>query len=89
MRSEGHESRGKAAIVGAYDIASPTGKLGRSGRALEVEVIKAALDDAGLGIGDVDALCTSTGMMASMELAEYLAIQPRWTDSTMTGGSSF
>jgi acetyl-CoA acetyltransferase len=89
LRSEGHESRGKAAIVGAYDIASPTGKLGRSGRALEVEVIKAALDDAGLGIGDVDALCTSTGMMASMELAEYLAIQPRWTDSTMTGGSSF
>ena len=24
-----------------------------------------------------------------MELAEYLGIQPRWTDSTQTGGSSF
>ena len=89
MAHDGLGTRGKAAIVGAVDLASPTGKLGRSVRALEVEMIRAALDDAGLALGDVDAVCSATGMMASMELAEYLRIQPRWTDNTMTGGSSF
>jgi acetyl-CoA acetyltransferase len=89
MAGNGSSTRAKAAIVGAYDVASPTGRLGRSGRALEIEVIKAALDDAGLVISDVDALCSATGMMASMELAEYLCIQPRWTDNTLTGGSSY
>ncbi|HVM55030.1 MAG TPA: acetyl-CoA acetyltransferase [Acidimicrobiales bacterium] len=81
--------RGASAIVGVADRASPTGKLERSGRALEIDVIAEALADAGLGIGDVDGICCATGMMASVDLAEYLGIQPRWTDSTMTGGSSF
>ena len=82
-------ARGAAAIVGAVDTASPTGKLAKPVRQLEIEMIRGALDDAGLGIGDVDALFSCTGMMASMELAEYLRIQPRYTDTTMTGGSSF
>jgi acetyl-CoA acetyltransferase len=89
MTDNGTATRGKAAIVGAVDVASPTGKLGRSVRSLEVDMIRTALDDAGLAIGDVDAVCSATGMMASMELAEYLRVQPRWTDNTMTGGSSF
>lgn len=82
-------ARGAVAIVGAVDAASPTGTLGRPVRALEVDMIRQALDDAGLALSDVDALFCSTGMMASMELAEYLRIQPRYTDTTMTGGSSF
>ena len=49
-------------------------------------MIKAALDDAGLTIGDVDGVCHA---LSSMALAEYLRITPRWTESTMTGGSSF
>jgi len=81
--------RGEVAIVGAVDLASPTGQLDRPVRQLEIEMIRGALDDAGLAISDVDALFTCTGMMASMELAEYLRIQPRYTDTTMTGGSSF
>jgi acetyl-CoA acetyltransferase len=89
MSDDGSATRGKAAIVGAVDVASPTGKLGRPVRALEIEMIRSALDDAGLSLSDVDAVCSATGMMASMELAEYLRIQPRWTDNTMTGGSSF
>ena len=53
-------------------------------------MIKGALDDAGLALSDVDGVCSANmGMMASMELAEYLRIQPRWTDNTMTGGSAF
>ena len=83
--------RGAAAIVGVADAVSPTGELDGSVRALEVQVIREALDDAGLTIGDVDGLfsCTSPGWAASLELAEYLGIAPRWTDSTLTGGSSF
>ncbi|HMK10053.1 MAG TPA: hypothetical protein VK461_00575, partial [Acidimicrobiales bacterium] len=78
--------RGRAAIVGVADLASPTGELDLHGRALEISMIKAALDDAGLSIADVDGLCHS---QSSMVLAEYLRLTPRWTESTMTGGSSF
>jgi len=78
--------RGRAAIVGVADLASPTGELELHGRALEIAMIKAALDDAGLSIADVDGLCHA---QSSMVLAEYLRITPRWTESTMTGGSSF
>ncbi len=83
--------RGAAAIVGVADAVSPTGELDGSVRALEVQVIREALEDAGLTIGDVDgiACATSPGWAPSMELAEYLGIAPRWTDSTITGGSSF
>ena len=83
--------RGAAAIVGVADAVSPTGELDGTVRALEVQVIREALADAGLTIADVDGLfsCTSPGWAASLELAEYLGIAPRWTDSTQTGGSSF
>ena len=83
--------RGAAAIVGVSDAVSPTGELDGSVRSLEVQVIREALDDAGLTIADVDGLfsCTSPGWAASLELAEYLGIAPQWTDSTLTGGSSF
>ena len=36
MAHDGLATRGKAAIVGAVDLASPTGKLGRSVRALSL-----------------------------------------------------
>jgi acetyl-CoA acetyltransferase len=73
------------------DAVSPTGELEGTVRAIEVQVIREALADAGLAIGDVDAVfsCTTPGWAASMELAEYLGLAPRWTDSTLTGGSSF
>ncbi len=89
MSYDPREARGKAAIVGAIDIASPTGMLDKKGRALEIAMIKGALDDAGLKVTDIDAIFSCMGMMPSMELAEYLGITPRYTDSTMTGGSSF
>jgi acetyl-CoA acetyltransferase len=68
------------------DLASPTGELELTGRALEAAMIKAALDDAGLTLADVDGLCHAQSAMA---VAEYLRITPTWTDSTNTGGSSF
>ncbi|HEX2575630.1 MAG TPA: acetyl-CoA acetyltransferase [Aquihabitans sp.] len=83
--------RGRAAIVGVADAVSPTGMLDGSIRSLEVQVIREALDDAGLCIADVDGVFSnlSNGWAPSLELAEYLGISPRWTDSTQTGGSSF
>jgi acetyl-CoA acetyltransferase len=78
--------RGKAAIVGVADAVSPTGELDSHGRALEAQVIREALDDAGLTLADVDGVCHA---QSSVGLAEYLGIHPRFTDSTNTGGSSY
>ena len=78
--------RGAAAIVGVADDVSPSGELERTGRALEVAMVLAALDDAGLTLGDVDGICHAE---SSMAFAEYLGIHPTFTDSTMTGGSSY
>ena len=81
--------RGAAAIVGAVDSVSPTGKLDRSDHQLEVDMVRAALDDSGLEIADVDCVMSTGGMMASLDLGERLGVRGRFTDSTMTGGSSF
>src|SRR4051794_17334686 len=78
--------RGKAAVVGVADAVSPTGQLDLRGRALEARMVKEALDDAGLTLADVDGVCHHT---SSMAFAEYLGIQARFTDSTLTGGSVF
>jgi acetyl-CoA acetyltransferase len=78
--------RGAAAIVGVADIASPTGELDQRGRALEVAMIQAALDDAGLTLADVDGVCHAGSPTA---LAEFLGIEARYFDGTVVGGSSY
>ena len=69
--------RGASAIVGVADDVSPTGELERTGRALE---------DAGLTLADVDGVCHPESAVA---FAEYLGVHPVFTESTMTGGSSY
>ena len=78
--------RGAAAIVGVADDVSPTGELARTGRDLEVAMVLEALEDAGLALADVDGVCHADSAVA---LAEYLGVHPRFTESTMTGGSSY
>jgi len=78
--------RGAAAIVGVADDVSPTGELDRTGRALEVAMVLDALEDAGLSLADVDGVCHPESAVA---FAEYLGIHPVFTESTMTGGSSY
>ena len=46
-----------------------------------------ALEDAGLSIKDVDGLLTAG--FSTLTLAEYLGIEPGYTDTTAVGGSSF
>ena len=46
-----------------------------------------ALEDAGLSIKDVDGLMTAG--FSTLMLAEYMGMQPSFTDCTAVGGSSF
>ncbi len=86
---------GEVAIVGAYE--SPRRKApGMHPYALHAEVIRGALDDAGLELGDVDGFCSVASMppeggrdMDLVEIAEYVGIRPRWFDSTDIGGAAF
>jgi acetyl-CoA acetyltransferase len=81
-----HALRAAAAIVGVADAVSPTGELDLQGRVLEATVVRDALADAGLTIGDVDGICYGG---SAPGIAEYLGIHPRFMDGTMTGGSSY
>jgi acetyl-CoA acetyltransferase len=78
--------RGAAAIVGVADDVSPTGELERTGRQLEVAMVLEALADAGLSLADVDGVCHPD---SAASFAEYLGVHPVFTESTMTGGSSY
>jgi len=81
--------RGTSAIVGVG-----TYGLGEVPGLSEYEImtgaIENALGEAGLKAKDVDAVfCTSMQQnMGSLTLAEYLGIQPRFSDSSVIGGSS-
>ncbi|WP_211590131.1 hypothetical protein [Microbispora sp. H11081] len=49
-----------------------------------------ALAEAGLGLKDVDGLFVNyMGDMGSVQVGEYLGIQPRYADSTDLGGAAF
>jgi acetyl-CoA acetyltransferase len=83
--------RGKAAIVGVAE--SDLGEVGGGRHAIELAAQAAgrALAEAGLTTRDVDGLFSTVGghMMSTLDLGEYLGIQPRYSDSTMIGGSAF
>ncbi len=82
--------RGRAAIVGAatYGMGESPGlrSLDLAGRAALL-----ALQDANLKLSDVDALfvCTPDDALSGLSAAEYLGIQPRFTENNRTGGSAF
>ena len=90
-----------AAVMGVAEASLVDGKVvpGKSVLASQAEVAIAALEDAGLALGDVDGLFTSglwgvqggygPGLFPTMALAEYLGIEPSLSDSTNIGGSSF
>ncbi len=76
------------AVVGVAE--SDLGQAGRSALGLQAQAITGALADAGLSLADVDGLATAgVGRFAATQLADYLGVQPAWTDSTYAGGSAF
>jgi acetyl-CoA acetyltransferase len=77
------------AIVGVSESQCGRG-VGLSAVQHQALAAKKALDDAGLSHSDVDALLTTEIVgLPSLKVAEYLGIKTRFTDTTITGGSSF
>jgi acetyl-CoA acetyltransferase len=57
---------------------------------MHAEAARNALRDAGIDKSEVDAVFTADpNVMSGLQLCEYLGIQPKYVDNTMTGGSSF
>lgn len=85
-----HPIRGKTAIVGMG-----TAGVGEAPGFSAIELlglsVRAALDDAGMAMSDIDGVfaATSSHAFASMSVAEYLGLKPKYFDSTNVGGSSF
>ena len=84
--------RGRTAIVGVAE--SRLGKVpDTSPLELQAEAAHAALAEAGLTLRDVDGLFSAfhlgSAHMPTVLLAEYLGIEPTYSDSTIIGGSSF
>lgn len=89
MDDEVTSLRGRTAIVGVADAASPTGQLDDWGRPLMARVVLEALADAGISLPEVDGIAVAGAPLESIQLAEYLGIRPTWSDTTHHGGSSF
>ncbi len=78
---------GKTAIVGVAE-SDEIGKLpDKPAILLHAEAARSALAEAGLTKDDVDGLFTAG--ISTLELGEYLGIEPKVTDNTSVGGSSF
>ncbi|MEU5315382.1 acetyl-CoA acetyltransferase [Streptomyces sp. NPDC021056] len=57
---------------------------------LHAQAARRALADAGLDRSLVDGLASAgTGVLAPVEVAEYLGLRPTWMDSTSVGGSTW
>ena len=75
------------AIVGVAESDEIGVVADKSALALHAEAALNALEDAGLTKADVDGFLTAG--YSTYDVAEYLGINPRYTDSTSVGGSSF
>lgn len=82
--------RGAAACVGIGT--SGCGEApGRSAIEILGSAVHHALDDAGIGLEKVDGIFAATAVhsMASLSVAEYLGVRPRFSSGSNVGGASF
>jgi acetyl-CoA acetyltransferase len=79
----------RVAIVGA--ALSDCGRVDdKTAYELHYQATSRALDDAGLARDDIDGfMSTGTGVLAPIEVADYLHLRPRWVDGTNVGGSAW
>ncbi|QIL79911.1 thiolase [Diaphorobacter sp. HDW4A] len=88
--SSSDSTRGSIAILG-----TGLAGMGHAGGASEQEIIAKAscmaIERSGLRKSDIDGIITSSLISPwwVMRMAEYLGIRPRFSDSTMFGGSAF
>lgn len=82
--------RGSVAIAGV-GLAGCGEAPGWSEMEIAAAAGKNALADAGMSLRDVDGVVVASTniFMSGLALAEHLGLQPRFTESTMVGGSSF
>ena len=76
-----------AAIVGVAESDQIGIVPDKSALMLHMEAARNAIADAGLDKDDVDGFFTAGYW--NYDVAEYLGINPKYTDSTSVGGSSF
>ena len=82
--------RGKIAIVGVG-----TAGCGEAPGMSELELLsqaaKAAIDDAGLSIKDIDGLCTANLSVAMwpLNVVDHLGLRPKFVEGTNIGGAAF
>ncbi|KUN21293.1 acetyl-CoA acetyltransferase [Streptomyces antibioticus] len=85
MRSGGR----KVAVVGV--ALADCGRVdGATPYTLHAQAARRALADSGLDRSVVDGFASAgTGVLAPVEVAEYLGLRPTWVDSTSVGGSTW
>ena len=85
-------------IVGIGDIPIEKGKVagGLTNLQMTAKVAKAACDDAGVRLSDIDGLLTAGlwgvpgyGHLITLAVGEYLGMRPTFMDGTNIGGSAF
>jgi len=82
--------RGKTVIVGVG-----TAGCGEAPGMSELEILaqaaRAAVEDAGLTMKDIDGLCTANLMAAMwpLNVVEYLGLRPKFVEGTNIGGAAF
>jgi len=82
--------RGRIAIVGV-GTAGCGEAHGMSDLGILAQAAKAAVEDAGLAMKDVDGLCTASldAAMWPLNVVEYLGIRPKFVEGTNVGGAAF
>jgi acetyl-CoA C-acetyltransferase len=81
--------RNEIAVVGAYEHPRRWAP-DKTAYQIAAESARGALEDAGLGIKDVDGYATSgVGPIGALSMCHHLNLKPDWIDSTAIGGSSF
>jgi acetyl-CoA C-acetyltransferase len=78
-----------ALIAGVHEF--PERKTARSALEIQALAARAALEDAGLALKDVDGYFTAAGSggLGPLPVLDYLNLHPRYVDGTTIGGASF